>query len=531
MDFLEFSFRDIKSPRSDADKYYVKQSAFSLFARAISTIAAAGLVQSCGFTGGSAQLTRLDASTEDASSAENVAPTVNAGPDKIITLPTSTVTFSGSAGDSDGTVAALQWTQISGGSAILTGATTATLHVSGVTTGVYLFALTATDDKGKSAIDTVLLTVLPSGNHAPVSHAGADKSITLPTDSVVINGSATDADGAGTIASYAWTQISGPSTATLTNAATANVTASALVQGSYVFRLTVTDNIGDSGTDDMIVVVNPAANLPPSVSAGADVSITLPTNTANLIGTVSDTDGSIASVTWSQVSGPAAATFSSLHSSSTAAMALVEGTYVFQLSATDNSGATSFDTATVTVNPAPNVAPTADAGADQSISLPTNSVVLTANGTDTDGTIASYAWTQVGTTPSVATLSGASSNILTASDLVQGTYTFEVTVTDDDGATDTDTVQATVGPDTQATFSWVNANILQTHCSGCHPGSSSFSMSSYANVMTRVNAGDPTSSLLYTRVANDDMPQGGPALSASQKDAIRRWILNGAQND
>jgi beta-glucosidase len=92
------------------------------------------------------------------------------------------------------------------------------------------------------------------GNIAPVANAGADKSITLPTNNVVINGSATDSDG--TISSYSWNQISGPSTATLSGNTTANLTASALVAGTYQFRLTVTDNGGLTGTDDVSVVVN-----------------------------------------------------------------------------------------------------------------------------------------------------------------------------------------------------------------------------------------------------------------------------------
>ena len=45
---------------------------------------------------------------------------------------------------------------------------------------------------------------------------------------------------------------------------------------------------------------------------------------------------------------------------------------------------------------APNVAPTADAGPDQTVASGAT-VNLTGNGsTDTDGTIASYAWTQTG---------------------------------------------------------------------------------------------------------------------------------------
>jgi endoglucanase Acf2 len=94
----------------------------------------------------------------------------------------------------------------------------------------------------------------PSGNIAPTANAGADKSITLPTSSVIINGSGSDTDG--TISSYAWTQVSGTSTATLSGASSANLTASALVAGTYVFRLRVTDNGGLTGSDDVNVVVN-----------------------------------------------------------------------------------------------------------------------------------------------------------------------------------------------------------------------------------------------------------------------------------
>jgi hypothetical protein len=93
-------------------------------------------------------------------------------------------------------------------------------------------------------------------NKAPVVNAGADKTITLPTSSVTLSGTATDADG--TIAAYKWTQVSGPALATFSSAATASTTASALKQGTYVFRLTATDNKGATGRDDIKVVVNAA---------------------------------------------------------------------------------------------------------------------------------------------------------------------------------------------------------------------------------------------------------------------------------
>jgi uncharacterized protein YjdB len=93
-------------------------------------------------------------------------------------------------------------------------------------------------------------------NVAPTANAGADKTITLPTNSVVVNGTGSDSDG--TISSYIWTRVSGPNTPTLTNANTANLTASGLIAGTYVFRLTVTDNGGLMASDDVNVVVNPA---------------------------------------------------------------------------------------------------------------------------------------------------------------------------------------------------------------------------------------------------------------------------------
>jgi len=95
-----------------------------------------------------------------------------------------------------------------------------------------------------------------SGNISPTAAAGTDQTITLPTASVSLTGSGTDADG--TIASYAWAQVSGPSLATLGTPSSQNTSASVLVQGTYIFRLTVTDNNGATGTDEVQVVVNAA---------------------------------------------------------------------------------------------------------------------------------------------------------------------------------------------------------------------------------------------------------------------------------
>jgi predicted esterase len=188
-------------------------------------------------------------------------------------------------------------------------------------------------------------------NQPPAANAGVDQTLTLPTNSVTLNGSGTDADG--TIASYSWSKISGPSGSSFTSASTASTNVTGLVQGTYTFRLTVTDNGGASASDDVVVTVNSAApgNQPPTVNAGTDQSITLPANSVTLSGSATDVDGTISSYLWTKVSGPSGATITSASSASTTVTGLVQGTYTFRLTATDNSTATASDDVIVTVNP------------------------------------------------------------------------------------------------------------------------------------------------------------------------------------
>jgi hypothetical protein len=86
--------------------------------------------------------------------------------------------------------------------------------------------------------------------------------------------------------------------------------------------------------------------------------------------------------------------------------------------------------------------PTADAGQDISVTLPTNTAALTGSGEDSDGTISAYKWEKVSGPD--ATMAGATSASLTISNLVPGTYTFRLTVIDDKGATSSDEVKVTV---------------------------------------------------------------------------------------
>lgn len=98
-----------------------------------------------------------------------------------------------------------------------------------------------------------LQVITAVANVAPVPDAGVDQTVYYPASSATLSGSATDADG--TIASYAWTKISGAS-CTITSPASASTTVTGLAVGSYIFRLTVTDNVGSIRSNDMTLTLN-----------------------------------------------------------------------------------------------------------------------------------------------------------------------------------------------------------------------------------------------------------------------------------
>ena len=256
-----------------------------------------------------------------------------------------------------------------------------------------------------------------------------------------MSGSGSDIDG--TITSYDWSRVSGPTTFNLGSPNAATTTLNNLVQGIYTLRLTVTDNSGATATDDVTVTVNAAPNQPPTANAGIDINLTLPNNSTTLSGSGSDIDGTITSYNWSRISGPTTFNLGSPNAATTTLNNLVQGIYTLRLTVTDNSGATATDDVTVTVNAAPNQAPTANAGIDINLTLPNNSTTLSGSGSDIDGTITSYDWSRI-SGPTTFNLGSPNAATTTLNNLVQGIYTLRLTVTDNSGATATDDVTVTV---------------------------------------------------------------------------------------
>jgi parallel beta-helix repeat protein len=90
-----------------------------------------------------------------------------------------------------------------------------------------------------------------------------------------------------------------------------------------------------------------------------------------------------------------------------------------------------------------NQVPTAKAGNNQTITLPSTTVTLSGSGQDADGTISSYKWTKV-SGPASGTITSPTSSSTTVTSLVEGIYQFQLQVTDNLGAIGTATVQVTV---------------------------------------------------------------------------------------
>ena len=190
-------------------------------------------------------------------------------------------------------------------------------------------------------------------NKPPIAVAGPDQVITLPADSVLLDGKqSSDADGI--ISSYLWTKISGPASFNIIKPTDSITKVKTLVAGIYQFELKVTDNGGLSAKDTMKVIADAVltTNHPPIANAGVDQTVTLPTNTINLDGSgSSDPDNNITIYAWTKISGPTSFNLLNSNAVQTQLTNLLQGIYQFELKVTDAGGLFSKDTMQLAVNP------------------------------------------------------------------------------------------------------------------------------------------------------------------------------------
>ena len=200
----------------------------------------------------------------------------------------------------------------------------------------------------------------------------------------------------------------------------------------YSVTLTVTDDDGGNGASTANAVV---ANVAPTAGAGGPYSGEVDT-AITFAATVTD-PGSADTHTFTWDFGDDSPTATG---QSVSHVYGATGPYSAAVTATDDDGGSGIGTASVIVSP-PNQAPAADAGLNQTVTDIDGSggetVALDGSGSsDPDGSISSYEWTEGATTLG----SGSTPNV----ELEAGTHTITLTVTDNVGATDSDTVEVTV---------------------------------------------------------------------------------------
>ena len=269
----------------------------------------------------------------------NTPPTANAGQARTVARGSNVILDGTGSTDPDGTILSYRWEQVSGTPVTLTdGNHSITSFHAPQQTGVLTFELRVTDnDQANSTVASVDITI---GEH-PIADAGG-KQIVNFGEQVTLAGQATDGDG--TVEDYRWTQTAGASVSLQgTDTSAPNFTAPSQ-GGSLFFSLVVTDNDGltsDASTAEVYV------NFPPTITSGNRLARA--GDTVSLTALVSDSDGSVANISWAQVSGQNVS-LSTMTGTSTSFTAAAPGTYVFEISAVDNQGGVAHSMVSVTVN-------------------------------------------------------------------------------------------------------------------------------------------------------------------------------------
>ncbi len=367
----------------------------------------------------------------------NVSPTVN------ITEPNdgqifeqevlTAITLSANASDTDGTIASIQFEV---NDTVLTQGD----NISWTPTafGDYTIEVTVTDDKGATATDQVHITVQQKiDNQPPVV------SVSQPTDGQVfeqeiltgITLSANASDPDGTIASIQF-EVNGTA---LTQGN--NISWIPTAFGDYTITATATDDKGAIATHQINITVREVADNQKPI-----VNISQPTDGQvfeqeiltgiTLSANASDPDGTIASIQF-EVNGTALTQGNNINWIPTAF-----GDYTITVTATDDKGAIATHQINITVREVVDNQPPV-----VSVSQPTDGqvfeqeiltgITLSANASDSDGTIASIQFEVNGT----ALTQGNNINWIPTA---FGDYTITVTATDDKGAEDMDQVNITI---------------------------------------------------------------------------------------
>ncbi|XP_006867584.1 PREDICTED: dyslexia-associated protein KIAA0319-like protein homolog [Chrysochloris asiatica] len=367
-----------------------------------------------------------------------------------ISLPTTSTVIDGSQSTDDDKIVQYHWEELKGPlREEKISEETAILKLSKLVPGNYTFSLTVVDSDGATNSTTASLTVNKAVDYPPVANAGPNQVITLPQNSITLFGNqSTDDHG---ISSYEWSlsPSSKGKVVEMQGVRTPTLQLSAMQEGDYTYQLTVTDTIGQQATARVTVIVQPENNKPPQADAGPDKELTLPVDSTTLDGSKSSDDQRIISYLWEKTQGPDGVQLENANSSVATVTGLQVGAYVFTLTVKDERNLQSQSSVNVIVREEMNKPPTAKITGSVVITLPTSTVELDGSKSSDDKGIVSYLWTRDEGSPAAGEVLNHSDHhpVLFLSNLVEGTYTFHLKVTDAKGESDSDRTTVEVKPD------------------------------------------------------------------------------------
>lgn len=282
----------------------------------------------------------------------NLPPVADAGMPQAVEESDAVQLDGSGSEDPDGSIVAYQWERTVGPAVVLNSTALAMpTFVAPLADAIesITFKLTVTDDGGLMATDTVEITVSPR-NQPPTAKAGADANALELTEALLDGSASTDPDGQ--ISSFSWTQTQGTDVMLSDDSLATPTFATPDVAVAIVltFRLTVTDNSGDSASDLVSVTVFPE-DTPLVSDAGPDRAV--PTDTAvpldgrgSHAGTVQ-----IGSYQWSQIGGSPAPVDDADQVLTFATLGDVGVAVTYQLRVTDEFGRSDTDTVTLMAMP------------------------------------------------------------------------------------------------------------------------------------------------------------------------------------
>ena len=396
----------------------------------------------------------------------NTPPISIPGVNQSVILPSLGVSFAGSGSStSGGTIASYSWLRVSGpNTPYLTGFNTSTLTVTRFIAGIYVFSLTVIDNFGLSSTAQTTLTANPptGGKSASINQTvtinvlQSGPSISVPGAQILAAGAsglsltAAITANINPIAVSTWSQLSGPNGAVLGGPRNLQVYISGLIAGVYVFQMLSEDTLGLISNKTVTVTASAVAVVP-AVNAGGNQTLTINTTSVTLTGSASTSDGStITAYAWTLTSGPNIPTITSASSVSTTVTGLVAGSYIFNLTATSSNGLTGSSSTTVLASQS--VAPSVNAGSNQSLVTATTSATLTGTASGNSGaTIVSTVWSKV-SGPSGDSVGTPNSLTTGITGLSAGTFTYKLTATDSLGVTANSNTVLTIAAAAGATF-------------------------------------------------------------------------------